>query len=69
MHGSGAHSLVDSPLCVLHLVMDGPFCHAGIGGEQLKRLEHIAHGAAMCQAHAAGLLQVRITCSLIIPLQ
>lgn len=35
------------------------FLHcAEIDDGQLKRLEHIAHGAAICQAHAAGLLQV-----------
>ena len=66
MHGPGAHLVLDSPPYASCLVADGPVCYAGIGGEQLERLEHIAHGAAMCQAYAAGLLQVRITCFLTI---
>ena len=64
MHGSGSHLVVDSPSYASYLVVEGLFCYAGIGGEQLERLEHIAHGAAMCQAHAASLLQVRSARSL-----
>ena len=42
-------------------VLKGCAAFAGTEEEELDRLEHIAHGAATCQAHAAGLLQVGVT--------
>ncbi|CAL5227795.1 g10818 [Coccomyxa viridis] len=42
----------------LRAALKAELAMSGTDEEQLNRLEHIAYGAAICHAHAAGLLQV-----------
>jgi hypothetical protein len=57
-HLHGVIHVIGSRRSCQVMVLSQGFSPAGIPDEQLARLQHIAHGAAMCQAHAAGLLQV-----------